>query len=254
MPDSSDFLDEDLILTKTFSVRSHETDMAGKLRPGALLNCLIQAAIDSADKLGFGLADLQADEVFWALSRITLFMDRSVEWREEIHVQTWPKDISGLHALRDFRILDNNKNEIGKALSGWLLVDQHSKRPRKVERNGLFTQLRDRHAADPESLERLIEPKEAHHDEVQVESTYYDFDINQHVTAARYVDWMMDTLPFDFQQRSYVSKMSINFVREILPGDGVLIRTWEAPDFHYFSGASVEEGRLSFQGKFTFKQ
>ena len=254
MPVSSDFRDEDLILSRSFSVRSHETDIAGKLRPGALLNYLIQAAVDSADHLGFGLADLRESEVFWALSRLTLFMDRPVKWREEVRVETWPKDIAGLHVLRDFRIIDLNNVEIGRAVSGWLLVDAQNKRPRKVERNEIFTRLRDRHAAEPHYLERLLEPHEPNDDETQVESTYFDFDINQHVTAARYVDWMMDALPFEFQRERYVSRMSVNFVRELLPGDGIVLRKWEFPEYHFFSGTSVEEGRVSFQGKVTFDQ
>ena len=45
----------DLTLTKQFKIRSNETDISGFLRPGALVNLLIQTAIDSADELGFGL-------------------------------------------------------------------------------------------------------------------------------------------------------------------------------------------------------
>jgi acyl-ACP thioesterase len=250
MPDSRG--NQDLILSRNFHVRSNETDISGKLRPGALLNYLIQAAIDSADQLGFGLADLRENQVFWALSRITLLMNRAVRWRENIKVETWPKDISGLHVLRDFRILDEQNKEIGKAVSGWLMIDTARKRPQKVERSEVFTKMRDLHAADPSLLERLAEPRESFDDEIQVESTYFDFDLNGHVTATRYVDWMMDMVPFDFQRNRYVSKMAINFVKEILPGDGVVLHKWNQRDAHFFSGSSVEHRKVSFLANVAF--
>ena len=238
----------DLTLAREFSIRSNETDISGNIRPGALANLLIQSAIDSADHLGFGLASLREEKFFWVLSRLMFHIDRPIRWRETIIIETWPRDIDGLHYLRDFRVLDCNGKAIGYALSGWLLLDVHSKRPKRLseERREVFTRLHDKHAGNPEDLKRLVAQKQTSFDERTIESNYFDFDLNGHVTTTRYIDWMMDSFTFDFHRKHFLSTLYINFVKELLPDDAISLAKWDDdPDYH-FEGTSVVSGAASF--------
>lgn len=72
-----------LTLRVSNSINSAETDALGRLRPSSLLNLLIQAAISSADHLGFGFEALQNQELFWVLSRISIKIDRPILWKEK---------------------------------------------------------------------------------------------------------------------------------------------------------------------------
>ena len=51
-----------------FKIDSADTDMFGRIRLGSLVNLLIQAATNSADKLGFGYKNIQEQKLFWVLS------------------------------------------------------------------------------------------------------------------------------------------------------------------------------------------
>ncbi|MCK5221183.1 MAG: hypothetical protein KAR14_06350, partial [Candidatus Aminicenantes bacterium] len=51
--------EKDLVTVLRSKITSAETDMESRLRPGALINLLIQAATYSADKLGFGYESLK---------------------------------------------------------------------------------------------------------------------------------------------------------------------------------------------------
>ena len=61
-----------LTLHRKYKVSSADADMYKRLRPGAMINFIIQAAIDSADELGFGFADIETRQLFWVLSRMTV--------------------------------------------------------------------------------------------------------------------------------------------------------------------------------------
>ena len=63
---------KNLVLTTNYSVTSADTDMYSRLRPGALVNFLIQSAIESADQMGYGFGGLKKQQLFWVLSRLTL--------------------------------------------------------------------------------------------------------------------------------------------------------------------------------------
>ena len=126
-------LNDQLTLFAPFRVTSADTDMQGRLRPGALVNMLIQSAIQSADALGLGFKGLSRENLFWVLSRMTVEIDRILVWNEEVVVETWPKSIEGLLYLRDYLVRNGNGNIIARATSGWLAVDFESKRPKNFE-------------------------------------------------------------------------------------------------------------------------
>ena len=85
---SQQTMSDNLIQISKFHVTSAETDMYSRLRLGALVNMLIQAAIISADNLGFGLTSILENKLFWVLRGLTLKIERPVKWYEEVTVET----------------------------------------------------------------------------------------------------------------------------------------------------------------------
>ena len=122
-----------LINKKVFPVTSADTDMFGRLRISSLVNMFIQSAITSADQLGFGYRDLQKVNLFWVLSRLTVEISNTLHWTDEAETETWPKNIDRFIYIRDFIVRNASKTAGAKATSGWLAVNQESKRPAKIE-------------------------------------------------------------------------------------------------------------------------
>ena len=235
-------------------VTSAEADMYGSLRAGALVNLLIQAAIVSADSLGFGLAYLRKNQLFWVLSRLSLILDRDVKWQENITIETWPRDIDGLQYLRDFVVRDTEENIIGRATSAWLCIDMNRKRPVKLndENTSAFNQLSDRlaHIHSPEKLS----PVTGEWDEKKViEPAYSDFDLNGHVTTTRYIDWCMDSFTRQFHAINRFREMEINFIKEILPEEQVSLERFGTNGVTQIQGTLSDE-KISFIVRVSFEK
>ncbi|NVO19168.1 MAG: hypothetical protein HXX13_05675 [Bacteroidetes bacterium] len=243
---------KDPILFATFNITSADTDMESRLRPGALLNFLIQSAIQSADSLGFGFGSLRGEKLFWVLSRMTIRIMRPLKWYENITVETWPKDVDGLMYLRDFIIRDKNNEIVAVATSGWLAVNWETKRPGKIEGiDGLILdRLKSSHA-----IEEHPEKLKAVDSEVISERlvTYFDIDLNRHVTSTRYLDWMMDALPVEFNRAWYPCQISINYMKETQLGSNISIacRKDNLTVFS-FEGMNKKNSLVSFRGKIEF--
>ena len=122
-----------LINKKVFPVTSADTDMFGRLRISSLVNMFIQSAITSADQLGFGYRDLQKANLFWVLSRLTVEISNTLHWTDEAETETWPKNIDRFIYIRDFIVRNASKTAGATATSGWLVVNQESIRPAKIE-------------------------------------------------------------------------------------------------------------------------
>jgi len=247
-----EFIENDLVCSTIFKVTSTETDMEARLRPGALINYLIQSAINSADQLGFGFSGLQQQQLFWVLSRMTVEIYEPVKWYDEIMVDTWPKDIEKIIYLRDFFVKRKSGEIIAKATSGWLAIDVKTKRPKIVDGlyTGIFKHLRDKHALN-EPPEKLPQLKEG--DEFRINTTYFDIDLNKHVTSSRYIDWMMDTFPVTFHKDNYPKKLSINYLKETMQGEVIkLSRSQQSIKNYNFEGSHLNTSTVSFRGKIGF--
>ncbi len=243
---------EDLILKTTFNITSADADMNARLRLGSLVNFLIQSAIQSADKLGFGFNNLKEHNLIWVLSRLELQIFRPMKWNETILVETWPKNIEKLFYTRDFIVFDSQGNEIARATSAWLAIDQNSRRPKLMEGDlaERFTRLKNRHAIEglPEKLEDLNSL-----DSVTITPSFFDYDLNGHVTSTRYIDWIMDSFDYKYHTQHYPTFLSINYLKEILPGEPInLLKQVFEPHVYGFEGVNMNQNCASYRVKLTF--
>jgi acyl-ACP thioesterase len=247
-----EILTNDLTLISKFQVTSADTDMEGRLRLGSLLNFLIQSAINSADNLGFGFGGLRQQKLFWVLSRLTIEIYNPIIWHSLVEVETWPKNIDGILYLRDFILRNEEQVPVARATSGWLAIDLESKRPKKVDaiHEEMFVHLKNKHALQqlPEKLNKLSQG-----DSFKVTSTFFDLDLNKHVTSTRYIDWMMDSFELDFHRNHFPKKISINFMKETMLGDNILIMRSQPVDkeFH-FEGTNTSQNSTAFRAKINF--
>jgi medium-chain acyl-[acyl-carrier-protein] hydrolase len=248
----SELTENNLTTFSSFEVTSADTDMHGRIRLGSLVNLLIQSAIHSADNLGFGYGGIRQQNLFWVLSRLTLVIDRPLKWHEIIQVETWPKNVERILYLRDFILRDNEGNVVGKATTGWLAVDIETKQLKKIDgiHSGFFIHLKEKHAI-AEPPEKVLPVSGG--DSFDIKTGYYDADLNKHITTTRYVDWMMDTFPVDFHTECYPRKLSLNIMKETMPGDILkIMRNKGAKGEYYFEGENISKNVSAFRSCIKF--
>ena len=247
-----EFSENELTLFSDFRITSADTDMFMRLRLGGLVNLLIQSAINSAESLGFGFKNQKKQKLYWVLSRLTVEVYKPLTWNQEAVVETWPKSVEGLLYTRDYIIRDNQQNIVARATSGWLAIDTETKKPKIIDsiQAEMLVQLKEKHGLN-ESPEKL--PATGEGDAFDVHSRFFDFDLNRHVTSTRYVDWMMDTFDMDFHTSRYPRKLSVNFMKETLPGDTLtILRSNHDGSQYRFEGTNHAHKTVAFRGKIDF--
>lgn len=244
--------EEALTRISKFIVTSAETDMYSRIQLGAYVNLLIQASIHSADDMGHGFKDLAQKQLFWVLSRLTVEIYRPLEWHEHVKVETWAKGMNRLFYLRDYLVRDSMERIVGRGTSGWLAVDMETKRPKKIEGEeaALFEYLREKHAMKelPESLDKVKDGES-----FEVQSSYFDIDLNKHVTSTRYIDWMMDTFSPEFHGDHYPQRLSVNYLKEARPLETIrVLRSQISENQYAFEGINLGVNTTAFRGKIEF--
>lgn len=241
----------ELISANHFKITTAETDIEQRLRLGALVNLLIQSAVNSADSLGFGFKDINNQNLSWVLSRLTVTISKPIKWYDHIIVETWPKDIDKILYLRDFIIRTSEGIELAKATSGWLAIDMSRRRPTIVKGSAeeIFSKLRNKHAIEhlPEKLNGFNAGNK-----FSYKAQYSDIDLNRHVTATRYIDWMMDSLDITYLQKNYPKQLVINYLKETMPNETITILQHQDNNNFCFEGENSSNNTKAFRGLIKF--
>jgi medium-chain acyl-[acyl-carrier-protein] hydrolase len=242
------------VWTTEFQVRSYESDRTGTLKPHSLLNYFEEAAQQHATEFGFGYEQLKEDQRFWVLSRLEAIIDRSPGWGERLTVETWPKSVSRLFAIRDYFVYDQDEEQgrpLVRATSAWLLMDGRSGRPLRPERYLPEGPLLDNAAKSAVDEVPGKIPFDTEHARTvsSVTVAYSDLDVNNHVNNSVYLRWIDDAVRKDGQDRK-LARLELNFLREAsIPMTLEVLRSGDNPvtlEVQSLDGEVLMRGALEY--------
>jgi medium-chain acyl-[acyl-carrier-protein] hydrolase len=205
-------------LETKFHVASYECDFSGRLSLSALCQHFQEIAGINAEQLGVGYRMLKEEHLAWMLSRIIIRVNRRPRWGDDVVITTWPKGISSLFALRDFRLEDSKGDILVLGTSAWLLVDVLRRRPRKIE--SLPVDLR--YPGAPHAIDEIPGKLAGGRPGVAVyERTILpgDIDLNNHVNNTEYIRWVTDCFSPDLFRSNEIRSLQLNYLEETLLGD-----------------------------------
>jgi acyl-ACP thioesterase len=203
-----------------FQVRSFDADRLGFLTAPRLLGYLLEAAGKSADALGVGIADLRRRGLTWVLGRLQVALREPLRLGDAVDVETWPSGLVRSAAWRDFRVWKGS-HRVAQATSVWFALDLETRapvRPQELFPERLHPPL-DHELTLSKTVPELIGPPGE-------QRTYAvrraDIDFNQHVTAASYVLWAMETVPEPWWAARRLESLDVQYLEECHFGDTVV--------------------------------
>lgn len=211
-----------LVYSEEFIIRSYHVDINRKLTIQKLCSFFQDIAGNHTVACGVGWEVMQQEQLFWVLSRLKIEVKKFPEWRDQITIRTWSNGLDGLLAVRHFQVLSEKEVELIKAVSMWLMVNTENRRlvrpqgymhdfPLNTER--LFDE-------NPGKIKELSNP-------VRFEPAAVSFtetDMNRHMNNVSYIDRIINTFDFDFLMSHQISKFEINFLKEVVPGESIVVQ------------------------------
>jgi len=84
-------------------------------------------------------------------------------------------------------------------------------------------------------------------------ATFFDIDLNQHLTSTRYVDWMFDSFELDFLENNYPKTLTINYIKETKINESISIFREKVNNKEYlFRGENQQSKKNAFMAKVKF--
>jgi acyl-ACP thioesterase len=207
-----------------YPISFDEVDTKNETFLPVLWSFMQETAWHHADHLRLGYSDLKELQYFWVLSRLSIQMAKYPRWGDQIRVKTWLAGVGRLFALRHFSITDSKGKIIGTAKSAWLVLDLKNRKPQRIEPVFKHIQhLLEDHlpAEEPEKIPAPAHPKI----EKSYTVRYSDIDMHHHVSNIKYIEWILDTFPFEMNQTHQIHTFEINFLAESSCGDAITIHS-----------------------------
>ncbi len=207
-----------------YSIPFGEVDTKNEVFLPTLWSLMQETAWHHADHLRVGYSDLVEHQYFWVLSRLSIQMEEYPRWGDRIKIKTWLTGMGRLFALRHFSIANSKGDILGTAKSAWLVLDLKSRKPQRIEPifrhiRHLFDHLPS--AGEPEKLSGPVQSKM----EKSFTVRYSDVDMHHHVNNIKYIEWILDSFPFEMNQTHHIHTCEINFLAQSSCGDFISIHT-----------------------------
>ena len=222
-------------------IACYRSDSHWEMRPESFLDMAQQIAVKGAQLLSFNDEALKALGCVWVLARMQVIFEKPVPFDKLVTLKTWHKGQCGPYFLRDYS-LEQDGEEVVRSTSSWIVMNMES---RRISRDEAVMKLLEVSAQSPDHAIETPCPKVMVPRDTELKAMgsdvvrYSDIDKNGHANNVKYTVWALDNLPQDLVMNHPVKELVINFNREALPGEEVILYHAE------IDGAHIIEGRAS---------
>ena len=243
-----------LIWKEQLRVPTHAVDMNGKMKFSEICYSLFDIAAAHARHLNWGYDDMQSRKTYWVLSRLHVKILKYPLMYETISVETWPKGVSRLFAIRDYSISNESGETVALATTAWIIVDAGTGKPRRPD--DLVKDLNldnPKHGIEevPDKLPSVVDPELT----VSYKVRYTDLDINKHVNSGKYIEWIQDCFKGEKYDRQSIKEFQINFQSETRLDETINLKMFTEAgntDINFFEGSRESDGTVAIRARLVW--
>ena len=237
------------VLTRTLSLISRDCDFTGCWKPSEIFMSMQELAAEHSAILGAGYSYMRGIGLAFALTRTELHMDRYPKIGEKVVVRTWAAPVMKWMYPRHFIFEDEAGQQLGVASTIWVLLDLNERK--MVSPSALDVDIATGDLPAPMRMPgKALLPSESC-PVVEYLPGYSEIDVNHHVNNTRYVSWLCDRLGTDVMEKKCIKSLTVNYNREILPGETVALRIEREDCAFRMSGDIEGANRFALSGELT---
>jgi medium-chain acyl-[acyl-carrier-protein] hydrolase len=214
------------------TIESFDVDVKGRLRPAVLFSFLTNVAWKHSALTDHGYQGLSARNQLWVLSKFALSIARIPRWGDQVAIESWWKGNEKLYAKRDFVVVSPEGERFASATTAWLVLDGETRRPIRMSEM-VFPWKPGR--SEMETNLKKVEQLAAGETRARFRAAFSDIDVNGHVTAMRYLQWIMDSHPLDTLETAQPRTLDVSFLGEGAVNDELEVKAEQRDGFELCS-------------------
>ncbi|HNZ80383.1 MAG: acyl-[acyl-carrier-protein] thioesterase [Bacteroidales bacterium] len=218
----------------TYRILARDLDFTGRASLMSLCRYIFNTASKDAENNGFGTRELHNNNATWVISRMSFEMYATLREFDEFYINTWVNEISRLMTTRNLLLCDPEGKTLGAAVTQWAMIDVDSRTPMDLRENMNYSKAARFDIPCPINKPVKIIPGKESEPVLERKVVYSDLDFNRHVNSVKYLEWMLDMLPLENIINNGFSRLDMNYLREALYDDRLLLSYQQEDNHHLF--------------------
>ncbi|MCL2295139.1 MAG: thioesterase [Spirochaetes bacterium] len=231
-----------------FTINSFDVGTTGFATPVVLCAIMQETASRQCSDLGISIADLAKHNLTWMLARQYVKFSNYPAWRSVVTSETWPRNKTGIRALRDFILKDEEGRELAKSVTNWMLIDLNTRRLCKTDEILNDIAITEE-SIMPEDFKIRVEKFDGEKTTAIFRVGAYDFDMNAHVTSMCYIKWILNTVPLEFHKTHSLSELSAEYIEEVSSEVDIESVAYRKDNIFYHELKNMETEKIVFRGQ-----
>lgn len=223
MPIASNFTS---VFSKDWEINFTQCIPNGYMKYTDLCNILQLTAGDHAEMGGISFTDMQEFHQAWVLSRMRLEIESLPTWKDIVTVKTWIISLENSRSVRALEMYVDGKKIVG-CETFWAVFNTKMRRPEALALPHEHFEKFPERFSTIERVKKVDFPNEAQ----SVDSrkvVLSDLDIVNHVNNVKYLEWCLDLVDYKSILKQKISSIDMNFMKELMLGDEVSIKSLES--------------------------
>ena len=229
--------DEDNNFYRQFKLYFSQCNINQEIMLSEILALTSDTAVEDFHQRGITFDILKENGIAILTSRIAFRFHKMPKSNQTITLKTWEEASKGLQLTRSYELTDENGEVLVNGFSTWLLVNLEN---RRIMKPSTFTMRPEPTLTLP--LKSLDCGKIGMPEEMQLlderKIRFSDIDANGHMNNSRYATYIMDSLPEEFQNKTFTD-LRLNYAHEAMLGDNLEI----------YGNLNAGENRIVIVGK-----
>lgn len=203
------------IWIESFDVTASMVNAFGEVTLTSVCHKIQEAAGNHAAFHELGYFDMVQNELFWALSRLKISIDKYPPWNESVQIQTWVESMKGPFSFRYFLLSDHQDAPIGSASTLWTAVNAQTRKVTSVE-GSKFPIVHKTTVPCGSTIKIQVKPEKTN--PVTWKVGFSDLDMIKHVNNVKYIEHLLNT--YDWSKKtSGPRQLEINYLSEAFLDD-----------------------------------
>ena len=205
-----------------YTIRTHEVDAQQRLTIPALMTLMQEASMHNARELQISLWDEEMNNLSWVILRKELNIVKMPTLGDKVKVVTYPAGFQKIFAYRDFRVFDEEGNELATAGSTWTLMNLNERRMGRIPEHILNLET-----LQPENCLTIPQTRLKMDSALKEKYTYtirhFDLDWNNHVNNIVLAKLMIQSVDIELMSSRQIKKFTIHIKSECYLNDSLKV-------------------------------
>ncbi|MEN3241522.1 acyl-[acyl-carrier-protein] thioesterase [Fructilactobacillus sanfranciscensis] len=241
------------IFTEDYKITNFETNLHGTITLQYLLDVIVQASEDQSQAINLGTEKVQENGVTWVVIQYDVDIKELPKAGQPVKLQTQGTSYTKSFANRHFWIRDMDGHILVEVKSLWVMMNLTTRKMVRIPES-VVTPYGSEKVKRLERLHKLHKFDVDNAKKMKFPVTFNDIDFNGHVGNTRYINWMSDTLSFDFQKGRLPTGFSIKFEDEVRYGDQVTSEVNIIDDGNTTVHQIMVDGKARSMAEITWKK